>query len=825
MARFLILALFTAFAGVILPAQSLIQTRVVANNPNAQFQVDGVTYTGAQTFLWVEGSVHILEVGTLVQSSDSLPGLSPGVRYTFQAWSAPGSTAILTGPRVVIQASRDITEYLVAFLTEIRLTIRMPNCAVLPDLAPESRPPQIPYITPTCYAPGVVFLAGTEILATLETWSSPNAVLQLQARAAPGYYFAGWTTTLGNGQSFATDFTPPPLTVPLPVTVIPRFELAHRVRFRTRLRQGCGLADPNACPDAGFRFTVDGGQIQTPVENDAANNLKWVIRDWLPGSAHLLVPTTPQRDSRGKMWVFDGFSTLTSTTPASELLVPITAGPASSQFEIAQEVTAWYAEAFTFFLSSNPQNVPLIVNGRSWPSYSFYASVGTKFDIEAPETFVGTDGRRYAFVSWSNGGARRQTVEFTQEMATSGRALTASYELLGRVSIRTNPTGLPVDVDGRACALPCVLDRPIGQTAVVSVRRMANNDASRRDEFLGWGDSDELSRRVTFTREGQEYTANYRTSYRIAAVADPPEAADLRFEPASPDAFYPAGQQVSVTATARNGWKLRFWRGDGSGTGPTETLFADRPLTLTAVFQAVEPEPVRGIRDAAGAGLSTSDIGTVAPGSLVTLFGGKFSLETAEGKPNPIIPQVLGSTTVRVAGRLLGLLFVSPQQVNALLPGGLPDGRYEAVVQSAGLDEVRIPFNVARNAPGLFHQRVRDRNLAVALRDRDALVTFEAPARPGELIRLLGTGLGPFRNPFIEGFPVPAEPLNELADRVEIVLGDRVLEPEAVYATPGQFGLATIELRIDDRLPRRATVELEVRINGRPSNKVLLPLD
>ncbi len=105
--------------------------------------------------------------------------------------------------------------------------------------------------------------------------------------------------------------------------------------------------------------------------------------------------------------------------------------------------------------------------------------------------------------------------------------------------------------------------------------------------------------------------------------------------------------------------------------------------------------------------------GPLAPGSLVTLFGARLATTTASAtdtdpqQPGVQLPISLGGTTVRVDGQLAQLLFVSPQQVNCLLPESLsPSTTYESsllieVLAGDGTRSVDNPL-FAPVAPGVF---------------------------------------------------------------------------------------------------------------------------
>jgi uncharacterized protein (TIGR03437 family) len=101
-------------------------------------------------------------------------------------------------------------------------------------------------------------------------------------------------------------------------------------------------------------------------------------------------------------------------------------------------------------------------------------------------------------------------------------------------------------------------------------------------------------------------------------------------------------------------------------------------------------------------------------------------------------------------------------------------------------------------------------------------VSKEKPAQPGEIVTVYGTGLGPYQGRVFDGFPVPAWLSLPLADPVEVLLGEQVIEPESAAAAVGEIGIAAVRFRVPEDAP--AAAELRVRVNGKESNGVVLPV-
>ena len=102
-------------------------------------------------------------------------------------------------------------------------------------------------------------------------------------------------------------------------------------------------------------------------------------------------------------------------------------------------------------------------------------------------------------------------------------------------------------------------------------------------------------------------------------------------------------------------------------------------------------------------------------------------------------------------------------------------------------------------------------------------MTAENPGRPGETLSVFGAGFGPYLRQPPYGFAVPDAPAYPLADPVQVLAGEAVLEPVFSGAAPGQVGTVVTRFRLPDSLPGPA-VALRVRVNGQDSNTVNLPI-
>ena len=95
---------------------------------------------------------------------------------------------------------------------------------------------------------------------------------------------------------------------------------------------------------------------------------------------------------------------------------------------------------------------------------------------------------------------------------------------------------------------------------------------------------------------------------------------------------------------------------------------------------------------------------TVAPGSSAVLFGVDLAIEPAVGAVgrNLQVPRTLSGVRVEIAGLPAGLAYVSPSQINLVVPRRSPEGEQLVILYRNDVEEARGTVRVARVAPGLF---------------------------------------------------------------------------------------------------------------------------
>jgi uncharacterized protein (TIGR03437 family) len=241
-------------------------------------------------------------------------------------------------------------------------------------------------------------------------------------------------------------------------------------------------------------------------------------------------------------------------------------------------------------------------------------------------------------------------------------------------------------------------------------------------------------------------------------------------------------------------------------------LGAEKPAPQLAPQLAPHVAPIYDAASVVNAADNQS--GALAPNALGTIYGANLAYSTAAIAPGNIIggvlPIVLGAseTEVFVNHFPADLYYVSPIQINFLVPPNLTVGAAVVQVTIDGLAGPAITVTLAAAAPGLFQLDLQN---AVATALDGSVLTPASPAKPGDIVTLYATGLGAVTPPALYGqLPTAAAPL--IAGANLSILLDGVAVPSGAigYAgvAPGFAGLYQINMT----LPASTASNPEIRL-------------
>ena len=234
------------------------------------------------------------------------------------------------------------------------------------------------------------------------------------------------------------------------------------------------------------------------------------------------------------------------------------------------------------------------------------------------------------------------------------------------------------------------------------------------------------------------------------------------------------------------------------------------PVFLLLLAQSDPGFPIYSAASIANAAANVP--GLYAANTLISIYGTNLAFNTqaltATDIRNGNLPTSLGSTPVRVLldAQFANIYYVSPHQVNALIPPHLLPGPVTIQVLSSNRAGPPVVLTLEDSAPGLFET---EDHFVIATHGNGPVVTADFPASPGEVLVLYATGLGP-TNPLTPPNKVPTASA-KLTAPIEVWLnGIPVAKDRILYAgvTPGFAGL----FQINVQLPLDLAPDVEIRV-------------
>ena len=192
----------------------------------------------------------------------------------------------------------------------------------------------------------------------------------------------------------------------------------------------------------------------------------------------------------------------------------------------------------------------------------------------------------------------------------------------------------------------------------------------------------------------------------------------------------------------------------------------------------------------------------VSPGCWVAIFGNSLAPAPATASTVPL-PTMLGGVSVSIAGLAAPMLFVSANQVNALIPfeATIPANNVVPVMVTSSGGSVTYNIRLTRDAPAIFTRNGAGTGRAFVFDPKfQAVDTIAAQ----DVVVLYAAGLG------------PADSSGHAVDEVEVYIGDRKAQVLFAGLAPGLPGIYQLNVMA----PAPATDRLYLRSGGWQSNIV-----
>jgi uncharacterized protein (TIGR03437 family) len=192
---------------------------------------------------------------------------------------------------------------------------------------------------------------------------------------------------------------------------------------------------------------------------------------------------------------------------------------------------------------------------------------------------------------------------------------------------------------------------------------------------------------------------------------------------------------------------------------------ASNALTFTVSAASVNQPVVQAVLNAA------SYTNALAPGTWAAIFGTKLAVSTTSAQTVPLPLSLAEVKSVTVGGVPAPLSYVSPGQINFVVPFEAALGASVPVVVTTSTG-ASAPVNIAlvRDAPALFTQNAQGTGMAIAFNANFQPITSVG----SDVIILYGVGLGPTNPPPASSAQggASADPFNRVVDQVQVFIGE-----------------------------------------------------
>ena len=280
-------------------------------------------------------------------------------------------------------------------------------------------------------------------------------------------------------------------------------------------------------------------------------------------------------------------------------------------------------------------------------------------------------------------------------------------------------------------------------------------------------------------------------------------------------------------------------------SGVTVTLVSTGTCTVqaaqpgNATYTAATPVPQSFIVGAAAVlnavvNAASYSMNSLAPDCYTTLFGSNFSATSAQANPL-MLPALLADAAVTITdsnGLTLSspLYYVSPTQINFVVPEGLASGSATLTVTSFVGSKASLPVTISPVAPALFTADASGKGVPAAIAfDYDSNGATQAPpvfacvgvpavCTPDPISLGLAS-----TNVFLALFGTGIRGRSGLAG-VSVTLGADALQVSYAGAQSSYPGLDQINVLLDRSLVGKGLLTLQLNVDGVPANPVTLDI-
>jgi uncharacterized protein (TIGR03437 family) len=238
------------------------------------------------------------------------------------------------------------------------------------------------------------------------------------------------------------------------------------------------------------------------------------------------------------------------------------------------------------------------------------------------------------------------------------------------------------------------------------------------------------------------------------------------------------------------------------------------PLTGTGVFLS----PL-GVVNAAS---SAPPGNPISPGEFVTLYGA--GLAKSNQTAAPPYPPSLNGVSVSINNKPAPLYFVSPGQLNVLVPFATTGTTATIVVQNNGVNSNTVTVPVAATSPGIYSLDQSGSGGGAILHADYSLVSPAKPAAAGETVLIYLTGLGAVTPTLSDGTAGNSGTLYRANTDLVVYVGGQPATVLFKGQAPGFPGLYQLNVTLPQGLKGPGNLPLAIQTQNAYHDQVDIPI-
>jgi uncharacterized protein (TIGR03437 family) len=212
----------------------------------------------------------------------------------------------------------------------------------------------------------------------------------------------------------------------------------------------------------------------------------------------------------------------------------------------------------------------------------------------------------------------------------------------------------------------------------------------------------------------------------------------------------------------------------------------------------------------------------ISPGQFVTLFG--TGLAKSNQTAAPPYPASLNGVSVLINNKPAPLYFVSPGQLNVLVPYATTGPTATIVVQNSSGNSNTVTVPVAATSPGIYALDQSGSGGGAILHADFSPVNAAKPAIGGETVLIYLTGLGTVTQPVADGTAGTGSALHTADAEVVVYVGGQQAKVEFKGLAPGFPGLYQLNVTLPQFLKASGNLPLAIQTLNAYHDQVDIPI-